>query len=77
MAVIQIFVGSPVDDKPVTVDTSQTVSKVLSDSQVNKPGTIQHNGRTLTANQLNQSLDSLGVVDGDYIYVVTKMDGAV
>ena len=73
---IQIHIGPPEDDRKVTVSTGQTVSAVLSDNEISLTGMIQLNGKTLSANELNKTLDELGVKDNDSIHVVRKMDGA-
>jgi len=74
--IINVYVGIPENDKKVSVSTDTTVSQLLQDANVTVSGMIQHNGRTLSGAELNKSLESLGVVNNDGIYVVKKMDGA-
>ncbi len=75
-AIITIFVGIPENDKKIDVSSNLTPAQVLENAKVSAKGTIQHNGRTLTAAELGKSLADLGFVDKDSLYVVSKMDGA-
>ena len=74
--VIKIFVGSPEDDREIPVSTGQTVSQVLTEAQVSLTGMIQHNGRTMSSQQLGKTLEELNFKENDSIHVVRKMDGA-
>ena len=75
-AIVKIYVGIPENDKVVTVSADTTVAKVLQEAAISAKGMVQHNGQTLTANELDKTLEELGTLDNDSFYVVSKMDGA-
>ena len=76
MALFQIFVGPPEDDKIVSVSDDKKVSEILSEANVSLTGMVQHNGKTLRSNDLNKTLKELGFRENDALHVVRKMDGA-
>lgn len=73
---IDIIVGTPINDKTVPVSTDLTVAGVLNLAEVTATGTLQHSGKTLGANQMDKTLEELGFVSGDTLYVIQKMDSA-
>ena len=74
--IIDIFVGAPENDKEVSISTNKTVAEVLKEAEVDRQGTIQHNGKILSSSELGQTLETLGFVTGDSLFVVKKMDSA-
>lgn len=76
-AIIEVYVGIPENDKRISVSADSTVSQVLQSANVSAKGMIQHNGQSLATKDLNKTLQELGVVSDDTLYVVSKMDGAI
>jgi hypothetical protein len=73
--IIQIMVGVPENPKKVNVDTSSTLADVMAE-HINGQGVVQHNGSTIQNSRYNKTLDALGFVDGDTLFVVKKMSNA-
>lgn len=77
MPMIRIYVGTPEQDRQVTVNTEDTVQKVIDDNRiVVGTGSLQHNRTLLNQGQRSKTLGDLNVVDGDSLYVVQKLANA-
>jgi len=75
--VASLYVGTPENDKLVTVETSTTTLTVLfKDNNIKADGTVQINGRAIAANQFGSTLEALGVMDKDCVHVVRKLANA-
>ena len=73
--IVSIYIGVPEAPKKVNVDAERTLADVVAEN-VQGQGLIQHNGVTIQTSKLNYTLTKLGVVDGDNIFVVKKLDNA-
>jgi hypothetical protein len=78
MPVVKIYVGTPENDRQVTVETSTaTVTSVFKENSVRVDGGIvQLNGKAIATSQMTNSLQSLNVVEGDSLHVVRKLANA-
>lgn len=70
---LKIKIGNSLNPIEKIVSKSDTVRELLVANNIAfVDGSVSLNGRVLGTAELNQTLDVLGVVDGDYITVTTK-----
>lgn len=70
-----IHIGSSLNPKEKTVDKESTPRQMLEEMNIGfSDGQVQMNGSVLGSSQLNESFETLGTEDGDYITVVSKQD---
>ena len=70
---LKIKIGNSLNPVEKIVSKSDTVRELLVANNIAfVDGSVSLNGRVLGTAELNQTLDVLGVVDGDYITVTTK-----
>ena len=70
---LKIKIGNSLNPVEKIVSKSKTVRELLVEQNVAfVDGSVSLNGRVLGTAELNQTLEALAVVDGDYITVTTK-----
>ena len=74
---VDIFVGTPVNDSRVTIDSNQTIAQVLENAKIAVNGIVYLNGNVINPSQMNKTLAELGVASNDTLHVVKKMDSAI
>lgn len=70
---LKIKIGNSLNPVEKIVSKDATVRNLLVENNIAfADGNVSLNGRVLGTAELNQTLDALGVKDGDYITVTTK-----
>ena len=70
---LRIKIGNSLNPVSKVVSKDATPRELLVENNIAfVDGSVSLNGRVLGTAELNQSLDTLGVKDGDYITVTTK-----
>lgn len=75
---IRIYAGVPENDNVITVDSCTTsVNAVFKQVSVSTSGgVVQHNGKNVGTNDMNKTLDEIGVNQDDTLYFVKKLANA-
>jgi hypothetical protein len=78
MSRIEMKIGTNTKRTTVIVDSSLSPKQVLTEQEIDfSRATVHLDGSVLSAQEMNTSLDKLGVSDSSYLIAVTKMDNAI
>lgn len=73
-----IYAGSSLNPQQITVGKADTPTSILNRLRVRfDANNVSLNGRVLASNELDQSVETLGIADGAYLVVSTKQNSGL